>query len=354
MHRPLASVGAFSLLVAAGCWAAPAAPGPPVPSDAGELEVVETILPRLPGGDPAEGTAVRDINEHGQIVGGSNGRPVLWEGGTVTDVAPSHPEAWSAFLINDAGQMALYSGDDPPLFVDDGEVTPMPAGYPTHLNERGQVLLASGVWHDGTLTPFTPPAEWTLAPRDLSDDGHVTGCLNRTLGDWDDTAILWRAGRLTRLGVPRSCGAAVNASGQVAGYSGWRGGFLWHEGRTTWLGRGLHPTDINERGQIAGYRIAEDGSTRAFVWDDGETTHLGFGGPYDRAELINERGQVAGYSATPDETLHLFLWSDGHLYDLTGAGYLLKDLNDRGQVIGDTATAGNPPEAHAGAIWELR
>jgi hypothetical protein len=81
MHRVLALGLAFGPRVPAGCT---------VPRPAALPEtVVRTVPAEATGGDPAERTAARDINERGQIVGASNGRPAPRDGVAVR-LAPRH------------------------------------------------------------------------------------------------------------------------------------------------------------------------------------------------------------------------------------------------------------------------
>jgi probable HAF family extracellular repeat protein len=78
----------------------------------------------------------------------------------------------------------------------------------------------------------------------------------------------------------------------------------------------LTPFDINNRGQIVGYRTIELAgglAPGAFLWRDGEITDLGtLGGIRSRAFAINDRGQVVGLSeiAPPESEMdHAFLWT---------------------------------------------
>jgi probable HAF family extracellular repeat protein len=84
----------------------------------------------------------------------------------------------------------------------------------------------------------------------------------------------------------------------------------------------------------------------AVLWRDGEIIDLGtLGGTISQAHAINDRGQVVGSSATGFQD-RPFLWEDGRMTDLTafvdpalgatGGGAFR--INERGQVLGMVST----------------
>ncbi|GAA3158815.1 hypothetical protein GCM10010466_56980 [Planomonospora alba] len=97
--------------------------------------------------------------------------------------------------------------------------------------------------------------------------------------------------------------------------------------------------DINDRGQIAGWRKGASGESQAILWDKGKITEIGtLGGRESRAVALDEDGRVTGYSDTADRRTHGFVWHNGKLEDLgTLGGYaaLPKDIS-QGTVIGET------------------
>ncbi len=126
--------------------------------------------------------------------------------------------------------------------------------------------------------------------------------------------------------------------------------------------------DINERGQVVGYSETASGEAHAVLWEKGRKTDLGTlpGGDYSYAFGINERGQVVGYSEIDSlgphhgGPYHAFLWEEGRMRDLgtlageadaggLGINSLAHDINDRGRVVGWSATASG--ESHA-FVWE--
>jgi probable HAF family extracellular repeat protein len=69
------------------------------------------------------------------------------------------------------------------------------------------------------------------------------------------------------------------------------------------------PSDINERGQIAGYSSTAADEIHGFVWQNGTMTDIGtLGGTYSSARAINKSGQVVGQSYTSSDEVHAFVW----------------------------------------------
>jgi len=150
---------------------------------------------------------------------------------------------------------------------------------------------------------------------------------------------------------------------------------LWQHGRITDLGTldGGYESmsmSVNSRAQAVGFGtngVADPNSiiglgyqTRAFFWQSGAMQDLGTlgSGTDAMAALINERGQVVGWSYTNSapsdicaETYGLplttgsFLWENGKgMLDLGGLGgtcTVAADLNDRGQVVGQSFLTGD-------------
>jgi len=75
------------------------------------------------------------------------------------------------------------------------------------------------------------------------------------------------------------------------------------------------------------------------------------GGQRTEARDVNSRGQVVGQSQTADGTFHAFLWQDGVMTDLTpgAAQSAAYAVNDRGTVVGHVQLA--PGEPMQAARW---
>jgi probable HAF family extracellular repeat protein len=142
------------------------------------------------------------INDQGDVVGTgfaagvgmAHWRPLLWHGGSPTDlgVAPGQ-DAWATF-INNTGQIAGVVASNGPF--------------------RGWR------WQDGVATEFAT----------LGIEGQVTGMNSRgdvigmSQAGADYHAFVWTGGRMIDLGVgsvgPRSMAIAINDRGDVVGWTG--------------------------------------------------------------------------------------------------------------------------------------
>jgi probable HAF family extracellular repeat protein len=158
-----------------------------------------------------------------------------------------------------------------------------------------------------------------------------------------------------------SVAVAVNASGQVVGYSAIVGNNPYHAFSWTKAGGMIdlgtiggfdysQPTGVSDDGQVVGNSFSPTSSTsqRAFSWTQaGGMVDLGtFGGTFTRAASVNRSGQVVGQScATGNTACHPFLWTQaGGMIDLGTLGGTYAQatgLNASGQVVGYSNTSGN-------------
>lgn len=92
-----------------------------------------------------------------------------------------------------------------------------------------------------------------------------------------------------------------------------------------------------------------------FVWEEGKMIDLGtLGGTCGFAKFINNRGQVVGQSALAGNRVsHPFLWDRGVLTDLGTLGGDNGDvswMNDAGQIVGEADLPGS--QTHDAFLWE--
>jgi probable HAF family extracellular repeat protein len=156
---------------------------------------------------------------------------------------------------------------------------------------------------------------------------------------------LYKVTVLPSLGGNFTLPCAINARGQVAGFSEVAPReyhlFLWDRKEGM---RDLGPVrndriDLNDAGQIAATMGDPNGPERAFVWgrDTGRTILPTLGGDTSRALAINNLGQVVGEADTAAGVRHAFIWdSVSGIRDLTPSSITATRawaVNDAGQVV---------------------
>jgi probable HAF family extracellular repeat protein len=189
--------------------------------------------------------------------------------------------------------------------------------------------------------------------RDINDFGDIVGSANAGGTDLGH-AVLWSGGSVQDLGT-LGTGAyseawGINNLGQIVGTSARSGGnmltahaFLYtHEAGLLDLTPDSDSgaaTDINDSGQVAGYKTAF-GTYHAFRWDAAGFVDLGVlpGFAHSFGSAINSSGQVAGnVTSASSDSERLFRYTDGSgLQDLGGTGEhnAAWGINAAGQVVG--------------------
>ena len=284
------------------------------------------------------------INASGQLAGylstGSGDHAVRWNGATTTNLDSLGGSNSYGFAINVSGQIAGSSdlaGDN------SNHAVRWTGTIPTDLGTLG-----------GTKS----------YGRGINDSGQVAGEAYFS-GNANFHAVRWTGTTAEDLGTLHgfagaSKGNAINASGQVAGWSTldsvpgglhavrWTGTAaedLGTLGGTSSLGH-----DINASGQVVGYSyLAGNSGMRAVRWTGTVAENLGtlVGGTSSEAYSINAAGDVIGMSDTTNNGINggydAFLYTDGKMYDLTtlllpGSGVTSlrlgvgANINDLGQI----------------------
>jgi probable HAF family extracellular repeat protein len=224
-------------------------------------------------------------------------------------------------------------------------LVPDPSGCGVALNNNGQILCRTGLYSNGTFTPFPGGfAGWAL-----SESGVVAGY---TAAAADHLAI-YSAGAVTDLGgLPALPGfpptqqvypSAINASGEIAGtaYNGTTDtGFVYSNGTVSWIGPppgssalGTSANGMNDSGQVVGCTAPPPAQPEAFTFANGALTDLGPG----CASAINASGQITG-GLGDAASQHAFVWTNGKLTVLTEpAPFNFSSggaINNKGQIVG--------------------
>jgi probable HAF family extracellular repeat protein len=203
-------------------------------------------------------TQANDINNIGQVVGGSNQNgpsfAFLYQNGT--EALPLG-DAWfsEAYAINDSGQIVGSRG--------------LP----------GEANVRPFVFSNGVTTDIVAPGAVTGLALDINNDGQVVGYFQDAVGVL--SAFTFQNGALTLLGGlggNSSFADSINSRGQIVGQSqiadGTYHAFLYDNGMMTDLteligiplAAGLLSTlDINDNGQISYYGYDSQGAPQAFL-----------------------------------------------------------------------------------------
>lgn len=247
----------------------------------------------------------------------------------------------------------------------------------------------------GSLTaaiPTSSQANW------IADSGLIAGLsengeLDPLVSGFPEVrAVLWRKNGIVNLGTLdggyESVANAVNNDGQVVGlftntipdansmffgFGFQTRAFSWKDGVMQDLGTlggtNAQATFVNERGQVAGESYLNSDpspacagaglplATGVFLWENGEMTNLGsFGGTCTLLGDLNDRGQIVGDSYLPgDQSFHAFLWENGTMKDLGntfgGPSSNALAINKDGHVIGWGQAAGDKFVQHA-SLWK--
>ena len=191
-------------------------------------------------------------------------------------------------------------GADPASYVvqDLGVLSGHSSSVAWGINQKGDVVgwsmgdngTSAFLFTDGTgivQLPGLPDRPRAIA-RDINDVGQIVGTANAGGVDLGH-AVLWTNGIVKDLGTlgtgSYSEGWAVNNFGQVVGSSYTNGGSFGVHGFLYTQARGMvdltpnsdtgSALDINDAGQVTGYKTASGGNYHAFRWKGGTFVDLG-------------------------------------------------------------------------------
>jgi probable HAF family extracellular repeat protein len=203
----------------------------------------------------------------------------------------------------------------------------------------------------------------------------VSGTISAT-GDLENHAFLWSNGVMRDLGnfgpIPApgrvySIATGINDAGQVVGWANGPDdeshGFLWANGTMQDLGtlggEQSGADAINAAGQVVGYSTLAaapgvEPVTHAFLWKNGVMRDLGtLGGNYSRAFGINSLGEVVGESRTAAGSIHAFRWANGIMTDLQPQGGRSQAvaINRGGRAVGSRSSRATVWVNGVGRLW---
>jgi probable HAF family extracellular repeat protein len=277
-------------------------------------------------------SVVTDINDRGEVLGLSDGRPVVWAHGIITPLALP-PGEWgvSTSGINNLGH-----------------------AVGTIISAAPGALAMAVLWRDGAVIPLPPLVanESTIA-YDINNRGEIVGWTQGSRSDLR-RALLW---------VPQTPTTPPTTPGDVGPVPGTPQALPTDLG--TLGGNYSTPTGINDNGVIVGSSTTSGKEQHGFAWmpangmvDLGTFGNRSAPGARLRtsvATAVSNTGEVVGasYVATgaPD-SYQAFLWTSSAGMQILGTPTvgLLSDataINDVGQVLGNnggsevwTATGG--------------
>jgi probable HAF family extracellular repeat protein len=228
----------------------------------------------------------RAINDSGQIAVGidtpEGPRGYLYSGGQLTPIQPPAENGFfTVAAMNNAGDVVgAYGINYYGYLYHNGQTIDLGNHVPSSISNAGFMAGNGFVYQDGKMTNLTNLAPGIFAyASGINDAGQAVGM-------YRSHAVLYQNGKLTDLGTlggELSWATAINAQGQVVGYSELTPGlsgrgvdhaFLYQNGSLTDLNR-LIPTSanwtleqalaINDKGQILGYGTGPDGQEDSFL-----------------------------------------------------------------------------------------
>ena len=208
-------------------------------------------------------------------------------------------------------------------------------------------------YSDGSLSNLHPPSAHMSQARGINNSGSVAGM---TVIGHRTYATLWHNGSIVTIDPngSRSLANALNDTGQVTGnahFGGFQHAFKYENGNFSDLGTlggamssGLA---INASGNIVGYSLTSnpDWQQRAFVYSTGDRMRdLGtLGGLHSQANGINDQGQIVGWSWNENDRAEAFVWSQGNMVglgNLGGFSSYAQDINEHGDIVGSWSPDG--------------
>lgn len=315
-----------------------------------------TVLKAIPRLRVFGGTFVFDGLPHpamGTTIGVNGeelGAPVFSYNGS-----PSEPVAIGVYAVS-----ATYDGD---------------ANYQPSSNNATTIYINPGTPAEGNLGTYWVTNLGTLGgltstATAVNASGQVVGFSETAAGETH--AFLFSGGFMSDLGTlggAYSIATGINSSGQIVGYSQTASGefraFTYSSGAmqalTTLGGTDSFAYAVNDSGVVVGEAQTASGDFHAFSYSAGSMTDLGVlsGGSYSAANAVNASGQITGYAQGANGFDHAFLYTGGVMTDLDtlpgDAASVGMSINDSGHVAGYSFSATGATHAflHNGQMHDL-
>ena len=235
---------------------------------------------------------------------------------------------------------------------------------PAALNDGGDVVGLSGttamLWADGTWTQIRPLRGGAIVPLDLNNAREV-------VGREGSHAFVWRNGRTRHLtsGNVSSAAMTINDSGTIGGIVQFHDGSrpsaphaaIWRRGRMEILDSSEHGAAvraISDSGNVFGtYDEVINGTnqTRVVSWLDHAPSTLAMNAFEQPFVAMSNRGEIvmqrSARTASRVEQQVIVRTTDGALRNhgapLGLPATTVRAINDRGEVVGGHARAGEGP-----------
>lgn len=257
----------------------------------------------------------------------------------------------SSFVMQDLGALGAVSEG---YFVNEnGDV----AGINNYLGNPN--VIRTFLYKNNQMTDIgTLPGATDSFPTGINANGDIAGTSG---GNNISHAFLYRNGQMIDLGTlggSSSNAVAINANGDVIGYSATAGdlayhGFLYRSGQMIDLGtlggQNSTPRAINDNGDVVGESdVSGNNYSHAFLYRNGQMIDLNPSG-YVRSWAIgiNNNGEIAGNADLNNQNLTpiAFVHRNGQTFDLGslgGSNSKANDLSNTGYITGRSYLA-NPP-----------
>ncbi|HUQ70401.1 MAG TPA: hypothetical protein VM165_12800 [Planctomycetaceae bacterium] len=289
------------------------------------------------GGPTAEANA---INNAGQIAGSAN---------TASDV---HAFLWNNGVLTDLG----LPGSNAVALSSDGRA--VGSYFPPDATATHAFLYQNGAPVDLGFLPGFLKGNSAVGVNKFAQ---VVG--NGTSGSGYSRVVhpySWQSGTYTDLTdvLGKATVSGINDAGEIVGTmtlpdGGGNSGFILHNGQVTLIGSlGLSTSAgkaINANGDVAGYSAVTDGGYHAVLFHNGSLTDLGTTPSADSFGVgLNNVGQVVGYLQA-GYGQHAFVYGAGGIQDVNDlidsqSGWLLIEaagIDDAGRIIGSGNFQGN-------------